>query len=244
MKRILIIQSRVRPEMVAGEQKEYTRAIGNTAEISFVSAVEGIVPWLNPEEILKDYDAVIFGGSGDFDFDGGREQTDPARTTAHMIRERVTPLVKLCIDKNIPLLGICFGHQIVGEVFGTKVHNDPLQKKVGTHQVSLTAEGRKDPLFGTLPETFNAQYGHKDSLSGVPTGATLLAIGKDCRYSALRYGEKAYTVQFHPELTAADVGWKLAHSPGYLPEGVAIESLVKESPESSTLIPSFIEKIV
>lgn len=244
MKKILIIQSRKRPEMVLAEQGEYTRAADNLAELVFLSSLDSHLEWASPEKILQGFDGVILGGSGEFDFDGGREAEDPARVTSKEIVGRLQPTVGYIMEHNMPLLGVCYGHQIVSEVLGVRVVNDHEQKKVGSFPVTLTEEGKKDPLFSALPETFMAQYGHKDSLQALPAAAVLLASGERCRTSALRYGSVAYTVQFHPELTAEDVKWKLQNSPGYLPEGVDVESLVKVSPEASTIIPHFIEQIV
>lgn len=245
MKKILILQSRRRPEMIESEQREYMKSLAQTgAQLVFKNTLDESLPWRDPATILEDAHGVIFGGSGEFDFDGGRVDDDPARLTAHAIRDRVRPLVEYLFARNVPTLGICFGHQIIGEIKGARVVSDPIQKKVGTHSVHLHADAMGDPLLGDSPDVFDGQYGHKDSLSMLPETATLLAEATNCRYSALRYGEKIYTLQFHPELTAEDVVRKLANSPGYLPEGVSIESLIRPSDDASALLPKFVERIV
>lgn len=244
MKKILIIQSRRRPEMLAAEQEEYRRAVGERTLVDFISSLDTTLTWNEPEKMLASYDGVIFGGSGEFDFDGGRTPDDVARITSREIVERVRPVVEWAMAEDFPLLGICYGHQIVSEVLGVAVVNDHEQKKMGTATVALTAEGKQDEVFGRLPETFTAQYGHKDSLSAVPEGAVVLASSPVCRAAALRYGKRVYTTQFHPELTREDMVWKLSNSPGYLPEGVAVESIVKDSTEASRIIPLFIELVV
>lgn len=244
MKRILVIQSRGRQDMIDSERAEYIEASKGLAEVDFESALNVTRSWEEPADIVKGYDAVILGGSGEFDLHGGRSEDDPARMGAREIIARIRPFVGHIFANNIPVLGICFGHQLIADMHGGNVSNDPAQKKVGTFEVTRTEEGEKDPLFSSLPRNFLAQYGHKDSLTSLPTGATLLAIGPACKFSALRYGPKAYTVQFHPELTAKDVAWKLDNSPGYLPEGVSADSIVKESPEASQIIPLFIERII
>lgn len=100
----------------------------------------------------------------------------------------------------MPILGVCFGHQIIGNMHEGMVSNDREQAKMGAYEVFLTEEGKTDPLFGALPERFFAQYAHKDSVTNTPAGATLLATGEACRFAALRYGSRAYTCQFHPEV--------------------------------------------
>lgn len=245
MKEILIMQSRRRPEMIEDEQRNYTESLAQTgAHLTFKNTLDESLPWSDANALLGTADGVIFGGSGEFDFDGARTDDDPARLTAHAIRDRVRPFVEYLFVNDIPTLGICFGHQIIGEIMGAKVVSDPIQKKVGTHEVLLREEGKEDPLLRDAPESFGGQYGHKDSLSTLPAGAVLLAEAPNCRYSALRYGSKIYTVQFHPELTADDVVRKFANSPGYLPEGVSAESLTRPSEEASALLPRFVDRIV
>ena len=230
--------------MLAAEQGEYTRAIGLAAGAIFVSSLDESLNWQDPEKMLNGFNGVVFGGSGEFDFDGGRPTDDAARAISKQIAARVKELVLFCIRQNFPLLGICYGHQIVAEVLGVPVVNDLDQKKTGTYEVALTDTGKKDRLFSDMPERFMVQFGHKDSLSRIPEGTVLLVCAENCKTSALRYGERVYTTQFHPELTADDVKWKLQNSPGYLSEGVDVASIVKPSPEASTLIPKFIERIV
>lgn len=245
MKEILIMQSRRRLEMIEDEQRNYRESLAQTgAQLTFKSTLDESLPWDDAKALLATADGVIFGGSGEFDFDGARTDDDPARLTAHAIRDRVRPFVEYLFANAIPTLGICFGHQIIGEIMGAKVVSDPLQKKVGTHEVRLCEEGKEDPLLSASPESFNGQYGHKDSLSTLPTGAVLLAEAPNCRYSALRYGSNIYTLQFHPELTADEVVRKFANSPGYLPEGVSAESLTRPSKEASALLPRFVNLIV
>lgn len=243
--RILILQSRRRPEVVAMEQGEYARALADTgATPVFVSTLDESQPWMEPEKVLSEVNGVILGGSGEFDFDGGRTDDDPARLTSKEILARLTPFLTYVFEHNVPTLGVCYGHQMIGESRGVTVVNDLAQKKVGSFPINRTEEGRIDPLFEALPDTFIGQYGHKDSLSELPEGAVLLATGENCKFSALRYSSKIYTVQFHPELTADDSKNKISLTPGYLPEGVTADDIVKASPEASTLIPRFIQTIV
>ena len=229
--------------MIDAEQSEYRRAIGGGAEAAFISSLDAALAWKEPERLLMGVNAVIIGGSGEFDLHGGRDEGDPARLTAHEVKSRLQDVIAFILEKNIPILGICFGHQLIGDLYGGHVTNDHAQKKVGSFPVVLTEEGKRDPLFASMSESFMAQYGHKDSLTVMPSRAVLLASSPQCRFSVLRYGQKAYTVQFHPELTAQDVQWKLDHSPGYLPEGADVSSIVKDSPEASRLIPQFLSII-
>lgn len=209
------------------EQKNFLRVIGKAAEAEFLSALDERLAWTYPDEFLKGCDGVIFGGSSEFDFHGGRSEKDPARIMSMIILSRTRLIISYALAQKIPVLGVCFGHQIIGQMHGGDVQNDTVQKKVGSYEVSLTPEGKADPLFGELPEKFIAQYWHKDSVTVPPDGATLLAVGANCQFSALRYGEKVYTVQFHPEV-----------------EQIIGDENPKPSPEASKIVPLWIAKIV
>ena len=243
MKRILLVQSRKSPEWIRVEQDNYRRAVGGLARLDFLSALDEQLTWTSPDQILAGYDGVMFGGSTDFDLDGGRSEKDPARIMAVRIVSRTRLLVSYALEHNLPVLGICFGHQIIAQMHDGKVVSDVEQKKVGSHEVHLTPEGERDPLFNGFPKNFFAQYWHGDSITKLPTGAVLLATGPTCRFSALRYGERAYTLQFHPEANYSRFSELLKQS-GNVPEGVDIGSVVRETPEASTLIQTWIERIV
>ncbi len=243
MKRILVIQSRTAPEMITAEQESFRRSVTYSMHIDFISSLDESYAWNVPHQLTASYGAVILAGSGDFDFDGGRTHDDDARRTSYVIAKRLRELVLFAIESDFPLLGICYGHQIVSEVLSVPVVNDHGQKKVGSHHVFLTPEGKQDPIFSGLPEKFVAQYGHKDSLSCVPPGAVLLAKSDCCKTSALRFGSRVYTMQFHPELTHEELSVRLKNLPGFLPEGANIESFVQPSHEASKIIPSFIRMV-
>ncbi|MDO8561518.1 MAG: type 1 glutamine amidotransferase [bacterium] len=227
MKRILVVQSRTDSKYILREQENFRRVIGESADVTFLSALDERLAWTTPNEFLKGYDGVIFGGSSDFDFDGGRLKSDPARLMSLMILSRARNIITYVFAKDIPLLGICYGHQLIANMYGGQVVNDKEQNKFGAFETVLTGEGKRDRLFSVLPPRFFAQYAHKDSVTVLPLGATLLAGGERCRFSALRYGKKTYTVQFHPEVQHFVQG-RESH----------------DSPEASKLIPLWIERIV
>jgi len=226
-KKILVVQSRITEVRIENERNNYRRSVGDRAQVDFLSAVDEKLAWATPEEFLKGYDGVIFGGSSDFDFHGGRQPNDPARIMSTLILSRARNIVSYALECNIPVLGICFGHQIIGQMMSGMVGNDREQSKFGAYAVRLTEAGKIDELFSGLPQEFFAQYAHKDSVTNLPEGATLLATGTACRFSALRYGSRVYTVQFHPEVR------RFVHGPKS-----------QDSPEASKLIPLWIERII
>lgn len=240
---MLLIQCRVKPERALREEEEFRVALNGAAVLDCISALETRHMWSNPKEILSGYDAVMIGGSGDFHLHGGVDEDDDARRIGQEILERLRPLVLHCVKEDIPLFGICFGHQLIAEVLGGSVTHDHSQKKTGTYTVNLNDAARQDPLFKDFPNSFAAQYAHKDSVTELPRGATLLMTSPQCRFSALRYGTHVYSVQFHPESTCESMV-KMGHQmPQYLPEGKAPEDIFSDSPVASTLIQKFVQMV-
>jgi GMP synthase (glutamine-hydrolysing) len=66
--------------------------------------------------------------------------------------------------------------------------------------VTLTPEGRADPLLADLPEEFEAFVGHKEAVHDLPANAVRLASSPRCPVQAFRVGRNVYATQFHPEL--------------------------------------------
>jgi len=147
-------------------------------------------------ELLADKDAVVIGGSGDFSV------YDPRS------RPWVDPLVALigeALEQQIPGFGICFGHQLLGEVMGGTVALDPASAEAGTVRLELTAAGAADPVFGRLDRQFWAHTGHTDRVAEVPAGVELLAFGGTLTTQAFRVrGAPFWSAQFHPDLTGAE----------------------------------------
>ena len=108
--------------------------------------------------------------------------------------------------KNIPLLGICLGGQLLAGVLGARVIADSCFGEKGTLPVTLTAEGRTDSLFAGIGHEFITFQWHNDSFE-VPIGGILLASSEACPGQAFRYGNNAWGLQFHPEVnrTIVDV---------------------------------------
>jgi GMP synthase (glutamine-hydrolysing) len=103
--------------------------------------------------------------------------------------------------RNVPILGVCFGHQLLGVAFGARIVQNPNGRETGSVEVRLTPEGGRDPLFRGLPNTFTVQATHEDVVDRLPAGATLLAGNANTALQAFGVGANVRAVQFHPELT-------------------------------------------
>lgn len=240
MIKILALQFRKSPESKAGEQNSLRQKLGATTTVDFVDVLEAEVDWGCPETVASGYHGVILGGSGDLDFDGGRAADDEARLASYTLLEKLTPFLQYIFDRDMPTLGICYGHQMLGAFAGGRVFCDANQRKTCSHEVKLLADKCDSVLFSDMPETFYAHYGHKDSLDDVPEGAVLLLNGGEkCKVPALRYKQNIYTFQFHPELDYREFKNRVAGTKGYLPEGMSVDDIVINDDSSGLIIRNF-----
>ena len=107
--------------------------------------------------------------------------------------------LKKIMDRQIPMLGICLGSQLLAKACGAKVERSP-EKEVGFFPVRLTDEGKRDPLFSGLDSCFDVFQWHEDMVQ-VPAGGRLLASSSSCPHQAFKVGDAAYGLQFHVEVT-------------------------------------------
>src|SRR5258708_2661084 len=99
MKKILVIQSRHRPEMIEAERGEYTRAANGAAELVFISALDEFLSWNEPAKMLRGFDGVMFGGSGEFDLHSESEP-EIRMTPARAILLRLKPFIAYLIEND------------------------------------------------------------------------------------------------------------------------------------------------
>ncbi len=107
--------------------------------------------------------------------------------------------LRTVVTMDIPVLGICFGHQLLAHTFGGSVDYHEQGEEKGEVEISLTEEGKKDPLLGVLPEHFSAYAAHFQTVTRLPQNAVILAQNDFESTHALRYKENVWGVQFHPE---------------------------------------------
>jgi len=107
--------------------------------------------------------------------------------------------IKEAIQRGKSLLGICLGAQLIAKALGAKVFKAPV-KEIGWYDVSLTRIGSIDPFFSHLPRTFPVFQWHEDTFE-IPHSAILIATSSLVPHQAFRYGDNAYGLQFHLEVT-------------------------------------------
>jgi GMP synthase (glutamine-hydrolysing) len=110
-------------------------------------------------------------------------------------------LLRDALETGVPALGICLGAQLLAAAGGAEVHR-AAEPEIGWFEVERTAP---DPVLDALPERFDAYEWHSYAFE-LPAGAVALARSAVCT-QAFRLGERAWAVQFHPEVTPAIVAF-------------------------------------
>jgi GMP synthase (glutamine-hydrolysing) len=159
--------------------------------------------------------------------------------------ERAAAWLREAVATGTPLLGICYGHQLLAHALGGRVGRNPRGREIGTVALELHAAAREDPLLGGLPAQLKVQATHVESVLELPPGARLLASSATDPHQAFACGERAWGVQFHPEFDAEVVRTYLeVRREEIRGEGIDPESLeraVEESPHGTRLLRRFAE---
>ncbi|TCK07427.1 glutamine amidotransferase-related protein [Marinobacterium mangrovicola] len=111
--------------------------------------------------------------------------------------QRLKGLIKEIYAAGQPMVGICFGHQIVASAFGAKV-----QKYDGGWGVGLNTyrvEGEHGFVDSGEPDSFTINAMHQDQVLELPENASLFASSDFCQYAGLVYDDRILTLQAHPE---------------------------------------------
>jgi GMP synthase (glutamine-hydrolysing) len=100
-----------------------------------------------------------------------------------------------------PVLGLCYGHQMLGHVLGGKVGPLPGGPEIGVADVTLNAA--HDPLFSACAPHQRVAVIHWQTILRLPSGAHILGSGKRDPHQAVRFAKNVWGVQFHPEFSRA-----------------------------------------
>jgi GMP synthase (glutamine-hydrolysing) len=133
-----------------------------------------------------EFDGVVITGSAvSVYWDSEREWVEP-----------ISEWLRAAVDRGLPALGICFGHQLLAHALGGRVA-DMGEYELGYREVRRTDDGDGDPLFEGLDEAFLVFTTHSDTVAEVPPGAEVIAEN-DYGIHGFRLGHVA-GVQAHPE---------------------------------------------
>jgi len=168
---------------------------------------------------LTGYAGVILGGSP---FTASTPEADKS-SIQHQVEDTLADLLDEVVAEDVPFLGLCYGIGVVGR-WGGGVVDGRFAEDTAAVTISLTDEGRTDPLLAGMPGQFQAYVGHKEACTELPRGAVVLATSSACPVQMYRFAPRAYVTQFHPEMDAEAVRLRIevyAHAGYFPPDEVA-----------------------
>ena len=116
--------------------------------------------------------------------------------------ERTAQWLNVVAQNDIPVLGICYGHQLLAHALGGKVSDNPAGIEVGTVDTVLTGDSQDDPLLKGVSSPLKVHASHKQCVTELPHHAVRLASSSLDKNHAFRIGTQVWGLQFHPEFDA------------------------------------------
>lgn len=105
------------------------------------------------------------------------------------------------IAHGLPILGVCYGHQLLAHALGGRVDYHASGREIGTVGIERLAASDGDALLATAPARFVAHASHQQSVLELPDGAVVLARSAHDPHHAVRYAPRVWGLQFHPEFS-------------------------------------------
>ncbi|MFP3523230.1 glutamine amidotransferase [Pantoea sp. SIMBA_072] len=115
--------------------------------------------------------------------------------------ERSAVWIRAAMDNGLPLLGVCYGHQLMAYALGGEVADNPNGWERGLLPINCMPEAQRDPLLKKLPQDFSVWLSHRQSVISAPQQAQVLAASARDGCQIVRYSPQALSVQFHPEFS-------------------------------------------
>lgn len=161
---------------------------------------------------------------------------------------RTEALIREIVVRRVPLFGICFGHQIIGQALGGEVARNPRGREIGSVEVRRFSTAPDDAIVAGLPPTFLANASHVDSVVRLPDGAYKLAETDLEPHAMYAVGETTKCVQFHPEFDGDSArGYIEARAELLRAEGLdadAIRARTGDAPHGAQTLRNFIRHVV
>lgn len=157
---------------------------------------------------LDDYSGVLLGGSP---FNNLELMKSPLQLR---VEREIGTLIADCIDRDFPVMGACYGIGAVGTAIGARL-SDKYAEEAGPVAVSRVDEredqAETDSVLAGIPHRFDTLVGHKEAIDELPDDprVTILVKGEACPTQMFRVGQHVYATQFHPELTAEALEFRL-----------------------------------
>jgi GMP synthase (glutamine-hydrolysing) len=190
MSRVLLLQVGHTFDEVAAVRGDYDRwfreGLGvNEDELEVLRVYDGA-----PLPAQFNYDGIVVTGSWSMVTD--REPWSEAAAV----------YLRAAAELERPILGVCYGHQLLAHAFGGLVGYNPVGRNVGIERVELTQAAGSDPLFEGFTNPLQVYVSHSQRVIDLPAEAVLLGSCARDPHHAFRIGRCAWGVQFHPEFSA------------------------------------------
>lgn len=157
--------------------------------------------------------------------------------------ERTAAWLPTVVAAGVPVLGICYGHQLLAHALGGRVGPTPGGREFGTTEIVLHETAHTDRLFSSLPARMSAHVSHAQSALELPPGAVCLAASARDAHHAFRIGTSAWGVQFHPEFDeTAALAYVDHYSDGLRSDGfdpAAVMRSIRQTPDAAKLLSRF-----
>lgn len=170
--------------------------------------------------------------------------------------DRGLAYVRDLVRDEVPTLGICFGHQMLGEALGGRVAANPRGREIGTVRMLISD---RHPLLaghqsscadvydqGLVPETA-VNMTHLDSVVDLPAGAKVFAQTPQEPHAFVQFAARAWGVQFHPEMDGEVIRAYIEHRrEAIASEGLDVEQLLDtamDTPSGNSILSRFIEQL-
>lgn len=161
--------------------------------------------------------------------------------------EQLAGWIRHAMDAELPMFGVCYGHQLMAHAMGGRVGVLPGGREISTQDIDVLASGIDDPLLQGLPTRFAAHTTHVQSVLEAPAGVQVLARSARDPHQILRYGRNAVSTQLHPEFSAAAMrAYLLLRADNLRGEGLEVAALldaVRATPQARRLLRRFGQKI-
>lgn len=158
--------------------------------------------------------------------------------------EATADWIRKAMALEMPLFGVCYGHQLMAHALGGSVDFHPEGREIGCQTIEVLPEAADDTLLGAWPARFAAHLTHMQTVIELPPGARVLARSVHDPHQIVRYGHKAISTQFHPEFTPAISSAIIrARADVLRQEGkdpTALLDAVEEAPEAARLLREFL----
>ena len=159
--------------------------IANNISYEYVNFYENYSPNINTEDLCG---LIILGGP-----------MNVYETDKYSFLDIEDRLIQQSIEKDVPVLGICLGAQLIAKALGSRIIKNK-EKEIGWYSIGITKKGNKDKLLKHFHSEEIVCQWHGDTFE-MPEGGVHLAESPLCINQAFRYGHNVYGLQFHIEVT-------------------------------------------